>query len=297
MDAQNTDQVDSLIQEAFAPEAPRSAPTEGDLSVTKDSGEEAQSSTENPWVIKHDGKDITLDDNKYKMYAQMGYNYNQKMHQMRVDKNLFTKEREDFLKQKEQYEAEYGELKTINEFAKQNPAWLETVKQAYQQAIATPQLDPSNPYSREISRLNDVIMKMQSRWDEKDKMELMRETAEKDAKIDTSIDEYKQNYPDLDWEGTDETGLNLEKRIMQHAIDNEIKSFRAAARDFLWDEHMKRAQLNTKEKMGKEIQKQNKLGLGSITSKPQSQIKRSENIKGKSYSDIAHEALQELGLA
>lgn len=296
------EQVDTLLESALAPSTPMSAPQEGVESSVSSPDQVATDSAGNQWVITHEGKEIPLDEHKYKMYAQKGYNYEGKMHQLRVDRNIYSKEREEFETQKASHETQTEELRRIDEYARQNPQWLEHVKQSWLQAqqqsgqYGQNSYQTQNPYTQQISRLETAVNQLLSERQAQQKDTEMRAVAEKDAKLESSIAEYKDSFPDFDWEKADETGLKLDQRVMQHAIDNGIKSFKAAARDFLWDEHMSRAQINTKEKVGKEIQKQQKLGLGTPTAKSQMQVKRTESVRGKSYDDIASEALRELGL-
>lgn len=288
------EQVDSLMSEAFAPERPMSAPEEGTLANSEATAASAPVSAETPWVIKHGGKDIALDDHKYRMYAQKGYDYQDKMHQLRVDRNLYAKDREDFDNQRQTFQAEYDELKQINDYAKANPQWLDTVRSSWQQVQQGGQ--HYSQQTPEMLQLRSKVEQLASVLADQEKMANMRAIAEKDATLESSIANYRDAHSDFDWEKEDDSGLKLEQRIMQHAIDGGIKSFQAAARDYLWDEHMTRAQLQTKEKVGKELQKQTKFGFGTPTSTSQMQVTRAENLRKKSYHDMAQEALRELGL-
>jgi hypothetical protein len=293
------DSVDSLIEGSFAPEPPMAAPNEGTQGSASDQNQVLTDEKGNQWVINHEGKEIPLDEHKFKMYAQKGYNYEGKMHQLRVDRNLHQKESESFSEQRKSWEAETAEMRQIQEFAKQNPQWVETVRQAWVNAQqgGQQQGQSQNPWVNQIGQLQNTVNQLVQRISDQDKQTQMRSVAEKEATLDTQIAKYKDENPSFDWNTADEMGMNLEKRIMQFAIDEGIKNVEHAAKLFHWDEHMKRTQLSAKEQVGKDIQRQQKLGLGTPTAKSQLQLKRTESVRGKSYDDIASEALKELGLS
>lgn len=124
--------------------------------------------------------------------------------------------------------------------------------------------------------------------------------AKEDSELDGTISSFKEEHPDLDWKTLDEHGADLERRILNHASEMGIttaKGFRAAARDYLFDDLLGRAKLGGKEEVGKQIQKATKLGLGPVTDRPSRPVKRVENVSGKSWEDIEREALEAHGLA
>lgn len=295
--------VEKALAEISEAEAPMYAPSEGDL--TKDAGEkttEAQQEAQDRqeridayMKILRDGKEIGLDEHKAKMYAQKGFDYEKKMHQLRVDKQLFEKERE-------KYDESYKELKEINEYAKKNPEWERFLqeqwaqKQQNDQYGGNQQQQFANPQDQQINMLQNQLADVLSRLDSQSQEMNDRKAAELDSRLQGEIDSYKEKYSDFDWKSQDEIGLNLEQRIQQHAIDSGIKNFTAAARDYLWDEHMKRASMNSKEQVGEAVKKQNALGLGKVTKESQMQVKTTDNLRKKSYHDLAAEALAELGI-
>jgi hypothetical protein len=240
--------------------------------------------------IKYKGKEIGLDDSKYQMYAQKGYDYEQKMHQYRVDRKLFEQE-------KESYGNDIDELKSINDFAKANPEFQSMLQREWAK-IQNGGVDPNqSAYARQNdpSALEAKLNSVMQRLDATEQQRVARDTAEKEAKLESAVESYKEKFDSFEWDKRDEFDQTLEDRVTQHAIDNGIKSWTAAANDYLMEEHLNRASLSAKEKAGSDIQKQNKLGLGKITKKPQLNAIKSGSIKNKSYSDLANEALAELG--
>lgn len=288
--------VDQILSDSMTPEPPREVSSESqeNTQVDQPDSEPSTEASSEGFVIKHNGKEYSLEDDKFKMYAQKGFDYEQKMHQLRVDKKLWEQERKT-------QESGVEELRKINDYAKQNPEFERMLKREWARIQGGGQVQPESDATRiDTSQLPPAIQHQMNaileRLDSQDLALKQRTSAEKEAKIEGAIEQYKNNYQDFDWKTKDEFGQTLEDRITQHAIDNQIRDFKTAANDMLFEEHMKRAQLKSKEQAGKEIQKQHKLGLGKVTKESVLKTKPAEGIKNKSYNDLAMEALQELGL-
>ena len=295
--------VDDIVAEALTPRSTPEAKTEGDLSEPK-AVEDAPKDVEkivakegegelsaDGRVLKYKGKEIHIDDPKYQMYAQKGFDYEQKMHQFRVERKLWEEERSKAT-------GELEELKQINDFAKQNPEFERLIQRewakhqggggAYNQSVQ----DQSGQLSPAIqSQLNSVIERLNAQESELKQ----RQKAEKEASLEGAIETYKESYKDYDWGSKDEFGQSLEDRITDFALDKEIKDFSVAADAYLMKEHLKRAEIRAKEKAAEELKKQHKLGLGKVTDTSQLQVKKSEDLKNKSYNDLVAEALAEIG--
>jgi hypothetical protein len=126
--------------------------------------------------------------------------------------------------------------------------------------------------------------------------ETIRRTQE-DQELDGEIEAYKSKYPGFDWKTETDSGHSqLESQILEYAIQNGIKRFTTAANDFLHDEFMKKAEFQAKEKVGKTIQANNKLGIGEKRLAPKSKPIRTD-VRGKSYDDLAREAMDEFGIS
>jgi hypothetical protein len=290
--------VDQILADAATPESSPEANAEGSLSEksepTLENAEVVETTEDAPFTLKYKGKDIGLQDEKFKMYAQKGYDYEQKMHQLRVDRKLWDQ-------QKQKENSQYDELKQINEYTKNNPEFERLIKREWariqgggsptEQLQAQPGQTQHLPPAQQ-AQLNSIL----ERLDRQDASLRDRQRAEKEASIEGAIESYKEKYSDFDWGTKDELGQTLEDRITQHALDNEIRNFQTAANDMLFDEHVKRAQLQSKEQAAKELQKQHKMGLGKITKESQIQVQGSKGVRSKSYNDLAAEALAELGL-
>jgi hypothetical protein len=285
--------VDALVQEAYAPDAPLEANPEGRISeaqpqqeaVEEPSSKGAESAFQK--MLKHKGKEVLVDDEqKYDMYAHKGYDYEQKMHQFKVDRKLKEKEWAD-------RETQFKELEQINTFAKENPAFEQLIQREWAkiQAGGQVQIAPEDRVQVLEARLNQVL----DRLDNQGKDLEARRVAEMESKQEMAIDSYKEQNSDFDWNSKNEQGAALEDRIMQQMIDKGVKDFEIMADFVLKQERLARKELEAKEAMAKDIQKVNKLGLGKVTKQSQLGVKKSEDIGSKSYDDLVSESLRELG--
>jgi len=290
--------VDQILADAGVPDPSPEVNSEGSLSEKSESPLPNEAVTEptgdDPFTLKYKGKDIGMQDDKFKMYAQKGYDYEQKMHQLRVDRKLWDQ-------QKDKENSQYDELKQINEYTKTNPEFERLIKREWariqgggspsEQLQGQPGQTQNLPPAQQ-AQLNSIL----ERLDRQDASLRDRQRAEKEASMEGAIEGYKDKYSDFDWGTKDDFGQTLEDRITQHALDNGIKSFQKAANDMLFDEHLKRAQLNSKEQAAKDMQKQHKMGLGKVTKESQLQASSVKDVRSKSYNDIVAETLAEYGI-
>jgi hypothetical protein len=285
--------VEALVQEAYAPDAPPEANQEGTISDAQtqpEAVEEPSSSGDDSGfkqVLKHKGKEVVIDDEqKYNMYAHKGYDYEQKMHQFKVDRKLREKEWAD-------KEAQYRELEQINTYAKENPAFEQLIQREWAkvQAGGQVQVAPEDRVQVLEARLNQVLDKLENQGKDLE----ARRVAEMESKQEMAIDSYKEKNADFDWGTKDEQGASLEDRIMQEMVDKGVRDFEIMADYVLKQERLARKELEAKEAVAKDIQKANKLGLGKVTKKSQLGVKKSEDIANKSYDDLVGESLRELG--
>jgi hypothetical protein len=281
--------VDQLLADAYEPDAPISAPTEQEVQAdsTTETLDPVAPQTGDDFVLKHKGKEIKLDPEKARNYAQKGYDYEKKMHDFRVQKKLYDQEIE-------QQKSKYGELAEINEFAKQNPAFEQLIQREWAKVQSGQQIEvaPEDKVTLLESRLNQVLEKLETQETQLSR----RQEAEMEAAQETSIDKYKSNYADFDWESKDDNGSMLEDRIMQNMIDKGVKDFEIMADHVLKNELLARQQMEAKKKIGKQIQHSYKHGLGQVTKSSQQKASKAKDIGNKSYDDLVAEGLAELGI-
>lgn len=279
--------VDALVNNANAPEIPMHAPGEGEALGGEQKQSEASSSTDGRSLI-YKGQEISINDDKYRSLAQKGYSYEKDMHQLKVDRKLWEHD------QKKQ-SSEMEELRKIQDYAVQNPQFQSLIQREWAKIQGGGGLQDDDQQST-VSGTDSQLSAILDRLNQQDNMNRAREEADKEATLETSVEKYKDAYGSFDWGSKDENGQTLEDKIMDYALEQKIPSFKTAANDYLFDEHVKRASITSKETAAKSIQNQHKLGLGKVTSESQLKVKKAEGVRNKSYNQIAAEALKELGL-
>jgi hypothetical protein len=223
--------------------------------------------------------------------AGMGHDYAQKMAE-------FNRERaswQEKLKLSEQLKEQYGD---VDEWVRGNPdKWekLQAVIQAEKAGHAD--LDVNHPLFQELQslkkQLNEQILPtIQETQQEKQRLVIEAE----DKTLNEEIQSIRGKYKDLDWDTRDESGRNREYKVLEHASQHGFKSFRSAFLDLYHDDLEKLAEERGKGSLINERLKQAKSGLRGTSSAPTQGLKRAENIKSKSYNELAAEALNELGI-
>lgn len=251
-------------------------------------------------ALKRNGVEETFPLSKILDFAQQGRDYQEKMRDLKVQRTLWEKERANFVEKNKYAELEkklhrYSEVEA---YIQKNPQWWKHVESAWatrdhgQNPQGTPDI-VNHPF---VQSLVQRLEGMEGKLSKTEEQEQLRVQTQEDEQLDKEISSYRDQFPDLDWKSVDDQGFDLEKRILNHAIQNDIKSFKVAARDFLFDEHLTRAQSKGKTQVGKELQKATKLGLGPITKTPQLKLKAAEGVGTKSYDELAREAMEQMGM-
>jgi len=228
---------------------------------------------------------VPYSDPRVKQWASQGYDYAQKM-------AAFKAEQQGLAAQRQKYEQDYAPYKTIDEYAKQNPEWWAQVESAFQAKDTAKESGAEVPswVKEKLDQATQFIDEFKSQ-----KAEEQRKT--EDKALDEEIQSIRKQYPNLDWDALDERGQSLEKRVLQHAIDSEIKSFRTAFRDYNHDSLLKLHEERGKEAVNKELQKRTKAGIIGESPTSKKGIQPAEGVKNKSYNDIEREIREELGIA
>jgi hypothetical protein len=284
--------VDALVQEAMTPEPAPEAATEGivnDAQAEAPSEETSSNVTpeEGSRVLKYKGEEISLDDDRYKNYAQKGYDYEQKMHQMRVDQKLFEQERESWTKKN-------SEIEQINEYAKANPQFEQLIQQEWAkvQNGQAREMDPQTEIQVMQSQLRTLMEQNKSITEAAE----TRRIAEMEATQEGAIAKFKEEHAYLDWSTKDDQGLTLEDHVGQKMQDKRVADFEVMARAMLMDKIIAHKAMEGKESVAKGIQKAKQLGLGKITEKSQLGVKKADDVSNKTMDQLAAEAIAELGL-
>lgn len=258
----------------------------------------APAAKEESFEFEHGGKKVKGTRDQIIKWAQMGYDRPQAMQK-------FNQEKQAWENQKKQWESQWEVYKQIDDFAKSNSDWWKYVESNWQNRTNfqpgqpapgapahPPQIDPRlQSFERELSEIKPVVSEI------KTALQTWQETRE-DQELDSEIQSIRGQHKDLDWESLDENGKSLETRVLEHAQQNGIRTFKTAFRDLLHDELLNRAEASAKLAVSKGIQQRTKLGvLGqSPTSKTQAP-QRTKDIRKTSYEELEDEIRQELRAA
>lgn len=248
-----------------------------------------------PVEVTHNGEKVQIAADKQVPLMQMGLNYAVKMHALNTERAAFDEEKKSFSDQQRYY----GE---IDKVAKENPQWWQHVQAEYQKfsgkagnaGDGNPGGSGMTPVEREL-RAEIVGLKEQlSGYLNHQKQEAQsKQFQAEDAALDAEVAAFAKANPEFDWITADANGQTLEQRIYQHADKHGIQNYRAAARDYLHDEIVKRRELKAKETIGKDIQAKTRSGVVQTKGKPNG-LKAPSNIN-KSYDELVREGLAELG--
>jgi bisphosphoglycerate-dependent phosphoglycerate mutase len=219
--------------------------------------------------------------------AGMGYHYAQKMHQLnqKAEQYKTLEERNKTLSRWEEYD----------NYAKTNPDWAKHVEESWNnrqnvgqltQEAQAAQLPPA--VVQRISALEAFVQEAQQ-----------REAAAKQQTEDKSFSEEIQNVGktfNVDLAQADEHGRSLEWRILEHmekmGLDGTRPGhFRAAFKDFYYDNLIGREKEQVKENYVKEQVDLKKAGIRSISRSPKGQFQEQGYRPGMSQGEIDTEAL------
>lgn len=200
---------------------------------------------------------IKENDPRFSQWLSQGHDYAQNI-------NSFKQERDTWDKSRSDWEKQWSPYKEIDQFARTNPDWWKHIEQSYQQKLSTPEGVPDpvkqymdqrlEPVAKDIPLMKEFLQEMQTQ-----KME--KQQAEEDAKLGDAVKSIQSKYPDLDFAAKDDSGLSLEHRVLNHAVENSFPTFRAAFLDYYHDSLEKQAEARGKEAIMQEMNKRKKLGL------------------------------------
>lgn len=273
--------ADQLLNQIEGQEGP-SAPQDSQA-------EPAAPSTPSEFEFDWNGKQIKVPytDPRLKQWVQQGYDYPQRMAELNQARTKWEQERQEF-------ENKVSPYKTIDEYARQNPEWWAYVENQWQSRQQQGAAQPGSPIDPEIKNQLKELSEFKKSIEEE---RAIQQRQKEDSVLDQEVKSIREQYKNLDWDTLDpKTGYTLEQRILDHAMQNGIKSFRAAFRDYNHENLLRLEKERALEGYTKENQKRTKLGLLGSSPTPLKGIRPAENVKTKSYDDLFREAKEELGI-
>lgn len=221
---------------------------------------------------------------KITTWASQGYDYGQRIQELKSERDAFEKQRQG-----------YSRYEEVDAFARENPEWWQHVEEqwnARQQQSQSQAGQSDDP----VAQLKAEIAELRTFRDEIISERKNREVQEQDRQLNEEISQIQKQHSTLDWTGVDDEGLTLEMRVLRHAQQNGIHSFRAAFRDYNHERLLEQAKLEAKESAVKDRKTAAKQGLLGRSSTPVKGLTSAQNIKTKSYNDLMAEGLAELGI-
>ena len=288
--------ADALMQEIEAGgnrEIPMSAPAPKEQPTQPTPEGTAPAAPSDEIEFQHEGKPVKISrtDPKFMTWLSQGYNYAQRAQALNQERAKFDQDRQALEKQ-------YTPYKTVDEYAKQNPEWWSHVQQAFEQRDAQPKPGDTPELAQIKAQIRQEIMAeikpIQEKFTSIEQREAAERVKQEDQALGAEIQSIREKYSNLDWQTPDEAGMTLEQRIIKHAIDNKIESFRAAFRDYSFDHLAKLHEERGKETIQQDLKKRQSLGIIGQSSTPKKGVQQASTVKNKSYEDLFREALSEM---
>ena len=238
------------------------------------------------WSIDHNGQKVSPDTaEKAKTWLSLGHNYSQRAAELNKTQAEVARERQQL---QDKYKG-YDRFSEVDAYARQNPDWWTHVQSQFEQR-GSHGVDPNlAPIMQRLQQTEQVLQTYEQQ-------RAQEAQTKEDHALETEIGEIRKSYPKIDLNSVDETGRSLEFRVLKHANDSGIRSFRAAFRDYLHDRLVSEAQVQGREAIAKDKQAQTKQGILGRTPAPTRGLNVAQNVRGKSYDQLTSEALAELGI-
>ena len=237
------------------------------------------------WAFETGGKKIVPDSpEKLRTWASQGYNYSQRVHQL----NRQTAEWQAKEKAWADERSKLSRYAEIDQYAAQNPDWWKHVSEQYQQRGAFNMPPEVAPLVQRLEATEGVLKEWKAH----------QEQARAQA-ADQAVDEEIQSFAKAtgyDLAAVDESGKSLELRILEHAGKIGTHSFQAAARDYLHEKLIEQAKAEARTSVAKSQEQARARGIIGQSSTPTKGLGAPVDVRGKSYNDLAREAMAELGI-
>lgn len=245
------------------------------------------------YEFTHNGKQVKGTRDQIIKWAQMGYDRPQVAQKWNQEKQQW-----------EQEKSKYKVYQDIDAYASQNKEWWDHVSKSWQNRNQPTQPQATQPtgeqtgqpaYDPRYQTLEQKLSQLEPLVQELTQFKQTQAIQEEDTKLDKEVQSIRESHQDLDWESLDANGKSLETRVLEHARDTGIRSFRAAFRDLLHEELVGKAESLGKLAVSKGIQNQTKLGV--LGQSPTSRMSRPEpkrNMRQTSYEELEREIRDEL---
>jgi hypothetical protein len=228
---------------------------------------------------------VPVSDPRVKQWASQGYDYSQRISDVQKRQTEIDQRAQSLSEIENRY-------KPIDDYVRENPQFWERVTSEWQREQSGGQaIDPNNPLVKHIQNLESKLGTVEKITQSIEQERVALQQKAEDSALDTEIQSLREKHPELDFGTVDASGTSLEQRVIKHAMENKLGSFRAAFRDLLHDDLVKKAEERGKEVVSKNIQQRTKQGLLGTSPTPTRGVSDAQNIKHKSYESLADEAI------
>lgn len=244
------------------------------------------------WKFNWNGKDIIPESrDKLMTWANQGYNYSQRMGELNKTHAQRMAEAEARAQKAAELEKKYSQYDQVEQYAQKNPEWWQHVQQAFAQREIPQGLDPAiaqvlTPLQQELGQIKEFVQTQQQLAEQ---ARIAAEHKEQDNALDAEIASFRESFPNIDLSARDAEGKTLEQRIYAHGVQIGTSSFRAAARDLLFDQLTNQQSAQARTQQVQAQQAQAKAGLLGRTPTPTKELKRVDTSRPWSdpqFSDI-----------
>lgn len=242
------------------------------------------------YTLKVGGKDIKASRDQVLRWAQQGHDSPNKIGELNKQLQSWTAKEQEWKAKEAQIQAFRDKYEPVDKYVKDNPQWWETVQKSYDQVQAQSS-QVNDPRIDSLMKKIESLESVSQSYEQRAQNELMKI---EDAKYMESFQALQKQYPKIDFATADESGKNLEYKVLEFAQKEGIKEFTTAFKAFHHDELVKMAQEDAKEKVASDKISKTKLGILGISSTPTP--RKTDSVKGKSYNDIQADIIAEYGL-
>jgi len=222
---------------------------------------------------------LPKDENQARMWLSGGYNFSQ-------SQAAFKKQQAEF----EQRQARVAELEKLDELFQKNPEFQKKIFEIVQQQ-KQPQQPGQSP--QQAPQLPPEILAKLDKVDSVSQEVQKIKEKEEDAALEQELSGLKAKYKDYDWL-TDNGEGNLEKKVLQAAMDNGLSDLDKAFKIVTYDQVKTVTEAAALKRLADQTTDNAKKGIVSSSASNQKPVPKPVNHSNMSYKDLTEMAVAEM---
>lgn len=227
------------------------------------------------------GKEIKVpyNDPRINQWLSMGYEAPNRFGELNKRIQESQKQLQEWQNKYQTLEGSFNTYRDVDNWAKANPQQWQSLTEAWRQQVS--QMNPAQlppEVQQKLEQHDQILTQFQQE-------QVARRHQAEDQALGTEIESIRKSYPNLDFDAPDQTGRSLEYRILEYATQNGIPSFRAAFRDYCFDQLTKKAEEQGREKVSRTMSQTTKAGL--LGRDPAPKRSSQADITGKNYDPLS----------